>query len=290
MTLNIDTFINNGINIVLAFIIALIVKKILAILITKYFKRVYKSAQTRGRSINKKRLNTLAHAFISISNVVVWTLFALTILSMFNVRLNALLTGAGATAIIFGIAGRDIIMDLYVGFMALIEDQYRVGDDIEVNKDHAGIVEEITLRTVKLRDTDGNVHIIPHSLARSIINKTYDYSLVTVEFTTEYVEDTNALKTIVNEIGTKLAKDDHWSRVFVEPIKYESTLAFDKDALTFKALGKVKPGKQIAAESEYRLRIADALEKDGILVPGKSIETDNPASPTKKKKSKSKAA
>lgn len=290
MTLTLDVLLANGINIVIALLIALIARKFAAIVIDKYFSSVYKSAQSRGRSISKKRLKTLARAFKSIANVIIWTLFFVTVLGMFNVKLTALLTGAGATAIIFGIAGRDIIMDLYVGFMALIEDQYRVGDDIEVNKDHAGIVEEVTLRTVKLRDVDGHVHIVPHSLARSIINKTYDYSLVTVEFTTEFVEDRETLKVIVDDVGAKLAKDERWSRVFIDPIKYESTLAFDKDALTFKALGKVKPGKQIAAESEYRLRIADALEKDGIHLPGSSTDTEDTTPSTKKKKAKSKAA
>ena len=287
MTFTLDALIGNGINIVFALIVALIARKFAAILVDKYFSRVYKSAQSRGRSISKKRLNTLARAFKSISNVIIWTLFVVTVLGMFNVKLTALLTGAGATAIIFGIAGRDIIMDLYVGFMALIEDQYRVGDDIEISKDHAGIVEEVTLRTVKLRDTDGYVHIVPHSLARSIINKTYDYSLVTVDFTTEYVEDRDALKTIVDTAGLALSKDSQWSKVFVEPIKYDSTLAFDKEALTFKAQGKVKPGKQVAAESEFRLRIVDALEKDGIHIPGSAEATDI-KSP--KKKSKAKAA
>lgn len=286
MTLTFDAFLNNGISLLIAFFAALIAKKLSSILIDKYFNGVYKSAQSRGRTISKKRLKTLATAFKSIASVVIWTLFVVTILGMFNVKLTALLTGAGATAIIFGIAGRDIIMDLYVGFMALIEDQYRVGDDIEINKDHVGIVEEITLRTVKLRDSDGYVHIVPHSLARSIINKTYDYSLVTVEFTTEYVKDRDALKTIVDATGLALSKDHQWSKVFVEPIKYDSTLAFDKEVLTFKSLGKVKPGKQIAAESEFRLRLTDALDKEGIHLPGNDSLDDSKDEPKKKSKAK----
>lgn len=287
MTFNFDVLIGNAINILIAFVVALIAKKFAAIAINKYFSGVYKSAQSRGRSINKKRLNTLARAFKSITNVIIWTLFVVTILGLFNIKLTALLTGAGATAIIFGIAGRDIIMDLYVGFMALIEDQYRVGDDIEISKDHAGIVEEVTLRTIKLRDVDGNVHIVPHSLARSIINKTYDYSLVTVELTVEYVEDRDNLKHIVDATGKTLAKDAHWGRVFVSPMQYMATLAFTKDELTFKAQGKVKPGKQVAAESEFRLRLAEALEKNGIALPaGNNDDTDKPDT---KMKSKEKA-
>jgi small conductance mechanosensitive channel len=168
-------------------------------------------------------------------------------------------------------------MDLYVGFMALIEDQYRVGDEIIVDKDHSGIVEEITLRTVKLRAEDGSMHIVPHSLARSITNKTYDYSTVNVEVTIPYYADSEKLKEVVNEVGKTLAKDADWSRIFVAPIAYVKTMSFDKEELVFKAQGKVKPGKQTAAESEFRLRIKDALDTHGITADKK---------PTKKTKTK----
>lgn len=286
MTINTDTIINIAIGIAIAFFIALIAKKIAAVVIDKYFNQIYKSAQSKGRSINKKRLNTLARAFKSMANVTIWLLFVVVVLGMFNVKMTALLTGAGATAIIFGIAGRDIIMDLYVGFMALIEDQYRVGDDIEITKDHTGIVEEITLRTVKLRDIEGNVHIVPHSMARSIINKTYDYSLVTVEFKTGYSGNDDKIKQIIDDTGKALAKDEQWNRIFVEPIKYSATLEFDKKEKSFKAQGKVKPGKQIAAESEFKLRITDALERHGYILPTEVEQALVDKKTTKAKKSK----
>ncbi|MCU0667060.1 MAG: mechanosensitive ion channel family protein [Patescibacteria group bacterium] len=250
--------------VLVAFIMAIIAKKVIAVAIDKYFSSVYKSAQSKGRSISRKRIKTLSGAFKSIANMLIWLVFVLVVLGIFNVKLGPLLTGAGATAIIFGIAGRDIIMDLYVGFMALIEDQYRVGDDIEISKEHSGTVEEITLRTVKLRDSEGNVHIVPHSLARSIINKTYDYSHVNLEITVKYIEDVDKIKHIINETGKQLATDDHWKKVFVEQISYLTSLGYDKKEITFKLQGKVKPGKQLAAESEFLIRINESLEKNGI--------------------------
>jgi small conductance mechanosensitive channel len=277
MTFTFGTIIDQVLYLVIVFIVALITRKIVHVAIDKYFEQLYKSAQSKGRSINKKRLNTLARAFRSIAAVSIWIIFVFVVLGHFNVNMAALLTGAGAIGIFFSIAGKDIIMDLYVGFMALIEDQYRVGDEIIVDKDHSGIVEEITLRTVKLRAEDGSMHIVPHSLARSITNKTYDYSTVNVEVTIPYYADSEKLKEVVNEVGKTLAKDADWSRIFVAPIAYVKTMSFDKEELVFKAQGKVKPGKQTAAESEFRLRIKDALDTHGITADKK---------PTKKTKTK----
>ena len=253
-------------------VVIVITRKIVAKIIDTYFARVYKTAKSKGRSINKKRFDTLAGAFKSIVGVSIWVIAVFVVLGHYNVNTAALITGAGAVGIFFSIAGKDIIMDIYVGMMALLEDQYRVGDEIEVNKEHAGTVEEITLRVVKLRADDGSVHIVPHSLARSIINKTYDYATAIVEMRIPYSAHSDEIKTIVNEVGAELGKDDTWGKVFVAPMKFMGTQSYDKKELTFKVTGKVKPGKQDAAVSEFKLRLHDALHKAGIKVLGADVE------------------
>jgi small conductance mechanosensitive channel len=179
----------------------------------------------------------------------------------------ALLTGAGAIGVFFGIAGKDIVMDFYVGMMALIEDQYRVGDVIWIDQDHFGTVEDINLRSVKLRDIDGNIHVVPHSLARAIINKTFDYSTVNIEISVGYTSDIEEVKTILNQVGTDLYQDSAWTEKFIEPIQYQTLLQFDKSQITLRAQGKVKSGDQWSVASEYRIRIKAAFDTHGIEVP-----------------------
>ena len=290
MDITLNSIIKELIYLAVAFIIALIVRRVIHIFIEQYFARLYKSAQNRGRSINKKRLNTLARAFKSLAAVSVWIIFIFVLLGHFNVNTAALLTGAGAVGIFFSIAGKDIIMDLYVGFMALVEDQYRVGDVITIDQDHSGTVQEITLRTIKLRDIDGNIHIVPHSLARSIINKTYDYSVVNVELGVAYDADMDAIKDIVNKTGEQIASEKDWKQIFIEPVQYQTMLRFDESQQTFRAQGKVKPGKQWAAASEFRMRIKDAFDDNGIEIPfpQRVVRTVTESAPKKIVKSKSK--
>jgi small conductance mechanosensitive channel len=251
-----------------------------------FFNNLYTKARNQGKNPNKKRYNTLAAAFRRLASVGIWLVAAVVVLSHFNVNLAVILTGAGAAGIIFGIAGKDIIMDLYVGLMALIEDQYRVGDYIWINQDHFGTVEEITLRTVVLRDIDGGIHIVPHSQASAIINRTYDYSMVNIELGVGYDSDIEKVEAVINDVGQKLATEDEWSKKIIDPIEYATFLRFDESQVTVRASGKVKPGKQWEVASEFRMRVKKAFDENDIEIPFpqrviRNIE-DKPAKTTKK--------
>jgi len=252
----------------LIFVAMFLAQKIIDDLSDKYFERAYNSQAKKNRlKISKKRFDTLSKALRQVASVIIWIIGSVAILSALGVNLAALLAGAGVAGIAFGIAGKDIIMDLYVGLMALLEDQYRVGDVITIDQDHSGTVEEITLRTVKLRDIDGNVHIVPHSLARAIINKTYGYSNVNVELGVDYKTDIEKVKTVINETGLAMSEDEEWKTAFIKPIQYQTMLRFDESQMTVRASGKVKPGKQWSVASEFRIRIKQAFDKNNIDIP-----------------------
>lgn len=245
----------------------IILVKVLNSVIDKYFQQIYKAAKKTGRASNQKRYDTLARAIKSMARAMVWSLAGIIVLAHYVPNPAALLTGAGAIGIFVGIAGKDIVMDIYVGLMALIEDQYRVGDVIVIDQDHTGTVEDITLRTVKLRDLDGNVHIVPHSMARAIINKTYDYSMVNIELGAAYDSDIEKVKHVINETGLQLASDPLWKEFIIEPVHYQTMLRFDESQLVFRVLGMVKPGKQWEIASEFRIRIKEAFDQNNIEIP-----------------------
>lgn len=254
--------------IVLILIIMFISQRIIDLITNKFFQRAYESKIKNSKiNIEKKRFDTLAKAFRQIASVIIWIIGLSIILSTLGLNLGPLLAGVGVLGVAIGIAGKDIIMDLYVGMMVLLEDQYRVGDVITIDQDHSGTVEDITLRTVKLRDIDGAIHVVPHSLARSIINKTYDYSNVNVEIGVSYDSDIETIKSIIYQIGTEMAEDKEMKNYFIEPIKYQTLLRFDESQITVRAQGKVIPGKQWAVASDFRLRLKKAFDMNGIDIP-----------------------
>lgn len=279
-----DTILNEALFLIIILVGTLILVKFLNKVIDKYFEQVYKAAKKTGRASNKKRYDTLSRAIKSMVKAAVWGLAGIIVLAHYVPNPAALLTGAGAIGIFVGIAGKDIVMDVYVGLMALVEDQYRVGDVIVIDQDHMGTVEDISLRTVKLRDLDGNVHIVPHSMARAIINKTYDYSMVNVELGAAYDSDIENVKQVINQTGLDLAEDPQWKPLIIEPVHYQTMLRFDESQLTFRALGMVKPGKQWEVASEFRIRIKEAFDENNIEIPLPQRVVRNISGPAKPKK------
>lgn len=262
----IESLLNEALYFAILFTLMYIAQKLLDVIFNKYFTKLYTSAVAKGRTINKKRYETLASALRGIASVALWTIAIFVVLAHFNVNYAALLTGAGAVGLFFSIAAKDVIMDIYVGMMVLLEDQYRVGDVIKISDTHKGTVEEITLRTVRLRDEDGAVHIVPHSMARSVINKTFDYAKVNVELGVSADTDVDQIKKIIDEVGDAMVQDNDWKTKITEPLRYQSFLKFDESQITVRASGKVKPGKQWAVDSEFRIRIKKALEDHGIAL------------------------
>lgn len=247
--------------------IILIVQRVADVAINKYFKAIYNRAEEKGESPDDKRYRTLAAATRKIVSFVLWSLAILAALVNFGVDVAFLLSGAGAAGIFLGIAGKDILMDYYTGAMVLIENQYRVGDVIKIDNDHSGVVEDIELRTVILRDIDGFIHVVPHSHATTIINMTFDFARVNVEVGVAYDSDLDKVKKVVNEVGEDMAKDQELKDRIINPIAFDRYMSFDDSQITVRALGDVVAGQQWALSSEFNLRLKKAFDKNGIEIP-----------------------
>jgi small conductance mechanosensitive channel len=244
-----------------------IAQKLVDVFFDRYFKKLHLNAEAKGRTINQKRYNTLSAAFRKLFSVAIWIVAIFIVLAHYDVNYAAILTGAGAVGIFFGIAGKDIIMDLYVGLMVLAEDQYRVGDVVWISADHSGAVEEINLRTVVLRDIDGNVHIVPHSQAQAIKNMTYDFSRVNVEVGVAYDSDIEKVKEVVDSVGTSLVNDEAYREYILKAIHFDRVLSFDESQITIRALGDVKAGKQWEISGVFNVKLKEAFDKNGIEIP-----------------------
>jgi small conductance mechanosensitive channel len=244
-----------------------ITQRIIDFAVKRYFNAMYKAAENKGRKVSKKRYNTLSKTLQSIASAMLWTLAIIAILAHFGVNVAVLLSGAGALGIFLGIAGKDMLMDFYVGAMVLIEDQYRVGDYIKIDSDHEGTVEDLSLRTVVMRDVDGNVHVVPHSASPSIINMTYGFSNVKIEVGVSYDSDLEKVEKVVNEVGSTLKADKKWGEKITGNIKYDRVLSFDDSQVTIRIFGKVVAGEQWVLSGEFRKRLKKAFDDNGIEIP-----------------------
>ena len=141
-----------------------------------------------SKHVDEKRLNTIISVMRSVVNVTLMGLAGTLVMSELGINLGPILAAAGVVGLAVGFGAQSLIKDILSGFFLLIENQVRVGDVVSASG-KAGAVENITLRTLTLRDVAGNVHIIPHGQIDMVTNMTLDWSRVDLKIGVAYRED-----------------------------------------------------------------------------------------------------
>lgn len=210
----------------------------------------------------KKRQDTV----IGVS-IVVWKLIVIFSASIAifttvfpEVNLLPLLASAGVLGAVIGFGAQSIIKDFISGAFIIIENQFRVGDDVEIDG-AIGKVEHITLRSTVVRDDAGNVHYISNGNVFHVINKTMGYSKVYFTLSVAPETDIDELKTVIDKVGQALAKDEKWHKKIIEAPTLFNLGAFSDQALEVRISGKTQPGDQFAVTTDFKKRLLSEIKK-----------------------------
>lgn len=176
-----------------------------------------------------------------------------------------LFASAGIIGVALGFGAQSLIKDFLSGIFIISENQFRVGDIIEIDG-ASGTVERIGFRSTVLRDVDGNVHYFPNGLVQHVINKTMGYSMARFTIAVAPETDIDHAAQIINTIGLKLAKEDAWKDKILEAPHYVMMGDFSSTAVNLIVSGKTQPSDQWSVTAEMRQRILEGFEKAGILI------------------------
>jgi len=256
---------------VVATIVAVLVAQIIIRdTLGRIVRNVVKSHKYESRAEEHKREDTLIRVFHTLSAVVLWTVGIIVILAELHVHLAALLTGAGLVGVVVGLGAQNVLKDYLAGILIIMENQFRVGDIVSMSAGLgtpvAGVVEDISIRATRLRDIDGNLHIVPNGSAGIVTNLSYKFAQVNVDINLTYETDIDKVELIINEIGKQMEHDEVWADRIIEPIKFMQVSSFGDSAIVVKAVGKVKPAAQWDVASAFRRRVKTAFEKEGIHI------------------------
>ena len=280
MNINVETIIKD--NVVLQLLITVIVAIVLHILLRALVSAIVdrmvrqRNYSTKGDEI--KRRDTLKGVLRTLTTVVLWVIVVLVLLRQSGIDLGTLATGAGFFGVIFGFGARGAIQDFVSGLCIIGEDQYRVGDVIRLQIGSvmlSGTVEDLTIRITKLRDLDGNLHIVSNGTPQSITNLSYEYANVNINLPVSYYSDIDKVEKVVNQVGLDMASDEKWAKDIYDPISFLRLNEFEESAMLIKALGKVRPAAQWAIAGEFRKRITNAFDENGIIIPYSKSEADD---------------
>ena len=214
----------------------------------------------------QKRAYTLSHIVRVIATTVLFVVSAMLILSEVGLNLAPILAAAGIGGLAIGFGAQNLVRDVITGFFILLEDHVRVGDVVKVG-DQAGVVENITLRVLTLRDLDGSVHVIPHSAITTVTNMTKDFSFAVLDVGIAYREDVDEVIAILKEIGADLRQDPEFALDILEDLEILGVNEFAASQITIKIRLKTAPIKQWRVGREFRRRMKKAFDARGVEIP-----------------------
>ncbi len=257
---------SHGLKIVFIAAGAFVLNKILYKVIEKTIRIAVRSDGFSSKEAEEKRENTLINIFTVTLKTLLFLVASLMILGEFGMQIGPILAAAGIVGLAFGFGGQYLIRDVITGLFIIMENQYRIGDVININGT-GGLVEAITLRKTTLRDLNGTVHHIPHGEIKTVANLTKDFSRVNMNLGISYSSNLEHVIKVVNQVGMELAEDPDFKNSIIKPIQFVRVDDFADSAIVIKMLGDTQVLKQWEVAGEFRKRLKFAFDREGIEIP-----------------------
>jgi small conductance mechanosensitive channel len=217
-----------------------------------------------------KRVGTLARVFRYVFSVVLTIVTIMLVLSEIGISIAPILAAAGVVGLAVGFGAQSLVKDFFTGFFLLLENQVRQGDIVEV-AGKSGCVEEVTLRYIRMRDYEGNVHFVPNGTITSVTNKSRVYSYAVVDVRVAYRENMEKVFSLIREIGDDLRRDPVFGAKVLEELEIAGVESFTDTAMIVRARAKVLPSEQLNVRRELLRRVTQSFSQSGIepyAIPG----------------------
>lgn len=259
-----------GMRIAAILLLAFVVVRLISVVISRA-----ESELTTGTGLDaverRKRAQTVSSLVRRTLVVLIWITAALMVLRELDVDITPVLAGAGIVGLAVGFGAQTLVRDIIMGFFLIVEDQIRVGDVATVNG-IGGLVEQINLRTIVLRDLEGVVHVIPNGEIKTLANRTKDFSFYVIDLGIAYDADLERAVAAVQAAGASLMDDPRFAPSILAPVEILGVDDFKESFLTLKLRIKTVPLKQWEVGRELRRRIKQQLEREGLRIPLRRVD------------------
>ena len=208
-------------------------------------------------------MRTLLPLLRNAFRILLFLMVALIVLSELGINIAPLLAGAGVVGLAIGFGAQTLVKDVITGIFILAEDTVAVGDVVDLGG-HVGVVEAMTLRSIRLRDHTGAVHTIPFSAVSTVMNMTRDFGYAVFDIGIAYSEDLDRVIDLLRNLGDEMRQDKDFAHDIREPTEVTGINRFADNAVIIRARLKTAPGKQWNVEREFNRRLKRLFEEHGI--------------------------
>jgi small conductance mechanosensitive channel len=231
-------------------------------------QRILRGDSDADQALERSRLraDTVAGLLRSIASFVVLGGAAVVILARLGVAVAPLIASAGVVGIAIGFGAQSLVKDFITGIFMILEDQYGVGDVVDVG-DAVGTVEDVGLRVTRLRDANGVVWYVPNGSITAVGNRSQGFGVATVDIPVPYTEDLERVTAVLRTTAEELTHDERWAAVVLDEQPTVAVESMTAAAVTVRALVRTAPGENLAVARELRVRAVAAFERAGIASP-----------------------
>ena len=260
---------DKGLPIVITIVVAAVVTLVLHQVVKRFRERL-EAAPSASEAGNIQRAATLAHALSATATVLVWTTGVLIVLGYLNVNLAPLIAGAGIAGVALGFGAQSIVKDSLTGFFILLENQFGVGDTVEVRTTAdpvLGRIEWFTLRATALRAYDGTLHVVPNGNIQVVSNKSRGWARAIIDTRFAYGQDPEQVRGLIDELFAEMREDPQlleWVKDGPAVLGVETT---SDTGVVIRAVAETLPSKRFDVERLLRERITQRLAERGIRAP-----------------------
>jgi small conductance mechanosensitive channel len=213
-----------------------------------------------------KRLETLGRVFRYTIAVIISLITGMLVLSEIGISIAPILASAGVIGIAVGFGAQSLIKDYFNGFFLLMENQIHQGDVVTV-AGLGGLVEEVTLRYIRLRDYEGTVHFIPNGAVTTVSNRSRGFAYALVDIGVAYREDVEQVFQVIRDVAAEMRADATLGPLIIEDLDLAGVDAWADSAVMIRFRIKVQPLQQWTVKRAFLLRLKHEFDRLGIEIP-----------------------
>ncbi|NED97469.1 mechanosensitive ion channel family protein [Phytoactinopolyspora alkaliphila] len=212
------------------------------------------------------RVQTMGSLLKSTATIIIGAIAVVMALDILGYSIGPVLASAGIVGVALGFGAQNLVKDFLAGISMLLEDQYGVGDVIDMGE-ASGVVEAVSLRVTRLRSVDGTVWYVRNGEVMRLGNSSQDWARAVIDVGVAYASDTADVRRLLEEISHDLAAEDVWKDLILEEPEVWGVEALSADSIVIRLVVKTKPLEQWKVGRELRERIKRRFDAEGIEIP-----------------------
>ena len=212
------------------------------------------------------RAASISQVLSNTAIVTIWTIGAITVLDIIGIELGPLVAGAGIAGVALGFGAQSLVKDCIAGLFMLAEDQYGIGDVVDLGE-AVGVVEEVSLRTTVLRGIDGTVWHVPNGVVQRVGNKSQLWSVAVLDVDVAYDTDLVRARELLHRAASEVCESEEFAEHVLESPTVLGVETLGADGVTVRLTVKVEPGTQWGLQRALREHVKSVFDRESIEIP-----------------------